>query len=356
MIKPASSVAILLVAICFGAVCCKKDPSSSPPPLPPPPLHWGERIQDWSDHGTNPVFTTSANAWDSSVVLSPFVLKTGNGYRMWYTGSKDINDRVAVGYATSSDGIEWTKHSDNPVIEGRAGFFDEEGVFAPIVIQDGDTLRMWYGAGKNPDGAKMGYATSLDGISWNRFAAAVMQTSPIGEWYSDALIPGSVIKEGGMYKMWFSGGVGSMAGSTTGTKTGIGYATSADGRSWSVYNNETTTTAPYELSDPILNFGADGEWDANEMFTPSVLKTDLGYELWYSGWTPTTGQHIGYAYSDDGIKWTKHAQNPVFESKSWALGNVFPSVLWDGANNYRIWYQGWMTDHRAGVGYATMMK
>jgi hypothetical protein len=46
----------------------------------------------------------------------------------------------------------------------------------------------------------------------------------------------------------------------------------------------------------------------------------------------------------------------VFESKSWALGNVFPVVLWDGANNYRVWYQGWMKDHSAGIGYATMTK
>lgn len=104
----------------------------------------------------------------------------------------------------------------------------------------------------------------------------------------------------------------SLAQSSPTTENSIGYATSADGIHWKVYDNPATTNAPYHFSDPVLKHGSPGEWDATSALSPSIMKTKCGYEMWYAGENLTAGQqHIGYAFSPDGINWTKYEQNPV---------------------------------------------
>lgn len=122
----------------------------------------------------------------------------------------------------------------NPVMEGRAEAWDQPGAFVPQVIADGDTLYMWYAAGNASEGARKGYATSVDGIHWDLRAGPVMETGPAGIWNEDIMWPGSVLKEDGVFKMWFTGGVGSAQGANESTKTGIGYATSPDGIRWTI--------------------------------------------------------------------------------------------------------------------------
>ena len=309
----------------------------------------------WTEYQNNPVLEKNAGSWDSGVVLDPTVIKSGDTLKMWYTGAVNIFSPAAIGYAFSLDGINWSRHAGNPVMQGRSTDWDRPSVLVPIVIQDGDTLRMWYGGGSSPDDVKIGYATSVDGVNWSRQPAPVMESGSIGEWNADAIMPGSVIKEGSIFKMWFSGAVGSIAIANANTKTAIGYATSPDGIAWTLFDDPATTTAPFQFSDPVLDHGSPGEdWDANEMFTPSVLKTDSGYEMWYSGWrSGGDGQHLGHATSPDGINWTKHAQNPIFrEPGTWNGGHVFPSVILDG-EQYRMWYQGWTGPGTAAIGYAT---
>ena len=50
---------------------------------------------------------------------------------MWYNGSNGSNGN-AVGYATSSDEINWTKHPNNPVLFlGSSGSFDSQWAWSP---------------------------------------------------------------------------------------------------------------------------------------------------------------------------------------------------------------------------------
>jgi hypothetical protein len=173
--------------------------------------------------------------------------------------------------------LDWTPHASNPVfVRGAVPDWDADLVLTPTVVLTGDTLRMWYSGGadiQNPS------------------------TAAIGEWNRDTMLPGPVIKEDGVYKMWFSGGVGGVTFASPNIRTGIGYATSIDGINWSIYDNPATTAAPFQFSDAVLFHGDSGDWDAHEMFTPSVLRTETGYEMWYSGWEYGSDQHIGYATS-----------------------------------------------------------
>ena len=342
--------AVFVLAILFTA--CKKGENGKP--CDP------TANQAWKKYDGNPVFTKGQNSWDDGYILGHSVIKSGNSFRMWYAGGHSLESPGgAIGYATSTDGIHWTRYSDNPVFEGKPGAWDEAGVGVPIVIQDGNTLRMWYLAGgAGPDGGKFGYATSQDGIHWARHPSPVFESVP-GTWYRDALLPGAVIKEKGIFKMWFSGSIGSLAQSTPTTENSIGYATSPDGISWKVYDNPATTTAPYDLSDPVVKHGAPGEWDVTSALSPSVIKTHCGYEMWYAGENFSTGQqNLGYAFSTDGINWGKHPNNPVILTDPWNVALVFPNVILHG-NNYHMWYGGFTFDGVSvggAIGYATMPK
>lgn len=72
-------------------------------------------------------------SWDSLLVGRPSVLFEQGLFKMWYDGRKDLplgapdaaapksaNSHRSVGYATSTDGIHWTK-SPNAVFENDAG-------------------------------------------------------------------------------------------------------------------------------------------------------------------------------------------------------------------------------------------
>ena len=132
----------------------------------------------WTKHEL-PILTSSPDEldWDGEWVARPVVVFDGSIYHMWYTGccsagccSEDptFGDRAAVGYASSTDGLTWTKYEDNPVVEISDMFITSQSV-----VLDGSTYRMWYASW---DGAIdwVGLATS-GSIDFTRFipAAAV---------------------------------------------------------------------------------------------------------------------------------------------------------------------------------------
>jgi predicted GH43/DUF377 family glycosyl hydrolase len=316
-----------------------------------------ENQQAWKKDEGNPIFVKGEKSWDDGIILGHCVIKSGNIFKMWYSAGHEVFS-LNIGYATSTDGIHWTRYSGNPVFTATAGSWDELGASIPVVLQDGNTLHMWYLGGPGPDGGRFGYATSEDGIHWNRHPSPVFE-SAAGGWYRDAILPGTVIKEKGIFKMWFSGSIGSLQQSTPTTENSIGYATSPDGINWKVYDNPATTDSPYQSSDPVLKHGAPGEWDFTSALTPTVIKTRCGYEMWYTGENLSAAeQHIGYAFSQDGIHWVKHPQNPVLTMDPWNISLVFPSVILDG-NKYRMWYGGFLLNGDAlggAIGYVNMPK
>lgn len=49
--------------------------------------------------------------WEGTMVRDPSVYQFEQ-YNMWYW-----NDNASIGYATSPDGVNWTKYSGNPVFK-----------------------------------------------------------------------------------------------------------------------------------------------------------------------------------------------------------------------------------------------
>lgn len=288
---------------------------------------------NWTKYASNPVLDLGAGGtWDDAHLDYPFISFDGSTYKMWYSGYDGSNWRI--GYATSSDGITWSKYGSNPVMDFGTGW-ENAGVWSPRIILDGSTYKMWY-VGYNNSNYRIGYATSSDGISWSKYGSNPVITVGAGGTWDDAHVAYStVILDGSTYKMWYAGHDGST--------WKIGYATSSDGISWSKSG-----------SNPVLSLGAGGTWDDVHVGYPFVIKDGGTYKMWYTG-NDGTNYRIGYATSSDGIAWTKYASNPVLNlgtSGSWDdahLGTI--GVIFDG-----VTYKGWFgasdgTNYR--IGYAT---
>ena len=306
----------------------------------------------WNQYSGNPIIKPSG--WNKGMVYAPMVTMFKDTLRMWYMGSTDygFNGKISIGYAWSLDGITWHQYSENPVFSPRGGEWDYPHVANPHVIADGDTLRMWYGGGNIiQTGMCIGYATSVDCINWNRHSDPVIEPPFSPAWDQDGVLPGGVIKEDGIFKMWFNGGVGPYGYPQSSSLWSIGYATSSDGIHWDL------------LPDLVLSHGNIGT-DFDELAADaSVIRTDAGYDMWYGGHSKTAVSNhipqakIGYASSSDGINWTKYHKNPVLSptevSPQWTTGYYSPSVYFDG-ERFHMWFSGWTEGGgMISIGYAT---
>ncbi len=56
--------------------------------------------------------------WEKVAVMCPHVIFDDKErlYRMWYSGGEQYEPN-AIGYATSPDGVNWTKHDHNPIFK-----------------------------------------------------------------------------------------------------------------------------------------------------------------------------------------------------------------------------------------------
>jgi predicted GH43/DUF377 family glycosyl hydrolase len=235
---------------------------------------------------------------------------------MWYFGG-DNAEVKQIGYATSTNGIDWTKYTGNPVLTvGDPGEWDESEVGGPRVIYDGTTYHMWYHGYSGACCDSIGYATSPDGVNWTKYAGnPVFGPGDPGQWDEGFVYFTAVLSDSGQLHMWYSTAFKPFG-------VGIGYVTSTDGISWTRF-----------LTAPVVNVGDPGAWDESYVFTPNVLEHQGNYHMWYTGATGGVNG-FGYAASPDGISWTKSISNPVFSPGvpgQWGTPVVSFEVGSDGA-------------------------
>jgi predicted GH43/DUF377 family glycosyl hydrolase len=287
---------------------------------------------NWQQYRLNALPGSSNTSFSS-------VMKDGSTYKTWYVAN------TSVYYAYSTNGVTWEAGSpDNngvnqPIFSGTPSTWDYFGVVEPWVVKDGSTYKMWY-SGSNGIDVKIGYATSADGISWTKSGSNPIISNGVGgSWDSISVRRPIVLKEGATYKMWYNG--------TQDENTGfnIGYATSSDGISWTKYG-----------SAPVFSRGTNPDWDYSNVWSASIIKRGTEYEMYYAGNSNNNHHKIGYAYSNDGISWTKYEDNPVMSNGAGGSWNderlSYPIVMLDGTI-YKMWYTG--NDGALNrVGYATM--
>jgi len=298
---------------------------------------YGQQV--WTKHESPVLENGPVGSWDADGPGFPSVLMIDDTYHMWYGGMG--NNVLAIGHASSEDGITWTKDENNPVLNvGEAGSWDAARAYLPTVVHDGSTFHMWYVGANTSGDEKLGYATSDNGVDWTKQEGKLTYKLD-GEPYTEKVGSGAVYFDGELFHMWFS-----QHGSNP-VLYEMGYATSVNGADWDLYEN-----------NPVLKCGEYGKWDRPRLQASSVIKLGDDYHLCYSG-GDFYGWRLGFATSRDGINWAKSLQNPMVDvgpDGSWDdLFVSFASLLYDAdSNRFKMWYLGGNVQFGGAIGYAEM--
>jgi hypothetical protein len=175
-------------------------------------------------YSTGPVMDRSIV--DNCLCASPFVIREDDGWKMWYVSGTHwelINGKPEpfyhIKYASSADGINWDR-------EGIVCIdYDDftEGISRPCVLKTEEGYIIFYSFRNNTDyrnnsknAYRIGYATSRDGIAWERKDEQIGIAAADTGWDSEMVAYPYVVPFGGRYYMLYNGnGFG---------KSGFGYA------------------------------------------------------------------------------------------------------------------------------------
>ena len=245
-------------------------------------------------------------SWDDSSVIGPEVLYTGAQYRMWYSGISGTT--YQIGYATSKNGLIWEKSPRNPVLTvGEPGSWDDERVWAPAVIYNPPLWQMWYVGYSDAAGSQIGYATSEDGVNWEKYPGnPVFTPSIFDQWESNGVNAPYVIFENGIYHLWYS----------SHPDGSIGYAASADGIHWERYS-DNPIIEPYVTNDELCPI--------YYLVSPTVVKLDE-YHMWYQAGQSckdSSTYFIVHSVSSDRVTWSE--PDGAYGSFSWNAH--YPTVI-----------------------------
>lgn len=287
---------------------------------------------------------TGGDEFDAAWVSCPYVIRDGDGYRMWY--SSYYTDKFGVGgigLATSDDGRHWRRaRGGEPVLTpGPTGSFDAQQILSPEVHFDGRLYRMWYTGQsdrQHPSGIvtyQIGLATSTDGVTWQRANGGepVLTHGPAGAPDEVQAATPCVLREGDGWRMWYA----AWAPHTNHT---ICVARSDDGVHWTRENDGK----PVEGLQPPIAYGH------------CVTRVGDEYLMLYMALEAT--RHLYAARSDDGLHWTMlNGGEPVLEADgegfdAYIVGH--PHLMVDGGV-LRVWYTGYRRADRGlrlGVGLA----
>jgi hypothetical protein len=235
----------------------------------------------WEVYSSNPVLSPTPGSWDAYTVFAPYVLRENGQYKMWYTGCATSSVLVRIGYATSPDGINWKKHPSNPILVPGTASWESAAVAYPCIMPYSNGYKMWYGGySANFSETALGYATSPDGITWERYTGnPVLPPGASGKWDHVVFGPRVLFIDNNYY-MFYTGET------VVYQSDKIGLATSPDGLVWTKYP-----------SNPVLKPTA-GQWDGNRTILGSVLLDAGTLKMYYCGMPAgATNMQLGLATS-----------------------------------------------------------
>lgn len=234
-------------------------------------------------YAKNPVFTGAGPGhWDKRIRERGWILREGNLWKLWYTGYDDPRQEVLkLGYATSKDGIHWQRSPKNPLY-GQHWVED-----MMIVKHDG---KYWMFAEGKDDQAQL--LVSTDGLDWTRVGQLDVRKKN-----GDKIPPGPY----GTPTAWYEDGTWYLFYERS--DLGIWLATSKDMKVWTNVQDE-----------PVMKPGP-GEYDRDLIALNQIIKYKGRYYAYYHG-TARSGPQAnrwstGVATSTDLRHWEKYPGNPL---------------------------------------------
>lgn len=192
-----------------------------------PDFYWGslgaigvafsKDLITWTKYQNNPILASSSNTdWEREGVFEPSVIFTGdeyggpNAFLMWY-GGNNKDGIMSIGFATSPNGIDWIKYSDNPVLSRSSNSLDFDGYTIEVhnVLKVNNGYIMAYEATdrKFPSHFSIGWASSKNGITWKKSEDnPIVEAGTVGDWDSfGAYHPSLLIEDNGKIFMFYVG-------------------------------------------------------------------------------------------------------------------------------------------------------
>ena len=219
----------------------------------------------WTKYSGNPVVRSGVNSYELVNIMSPAVLYDNGTWHMWYagnhghTGSHPAQD-VDICYANSSDGYNWTKYSNNPVLKHGATNWDSMDVRPTSVMKDNQGFTLYYKAVPLNPGNNIPYlakATSSDGISWTTSVDNPLRTGDPNGWETGKSHGTTLEGANSTYRMWtFAGG----------NSWKVGWLSSIDGVDWEDSGSQVLS--------PVL-----GTIYSKHLMYPRVSDTTEGYMM-----------------------------------------------------------------------------
>lgn len=329
-----------------------------------------------------PIFPTLGSDPNSDPgIKDPWVIKVSDDdYRMWYTIIKDnstdpssSNKIYRIGHSTSPDGITWTDHQEiDTLVPKPSNNYDTPilggvrvcGVIRTPYYGSGYIYKMWYLGKPDPNSSKdwkLYYAWSYDGLYWKKkFHDAILQVlgkkgSDLGEFHSSEIAEAAVLKDGTDYLMWLAGYDKDEAGS-------IG-----------VFQSNLGTQEAWKYSNMAIKKNFAATFDIYSVGSPSVIKDEGVYKMWYTGRFHTN--NLGLAYSLDGKKFYYYSQTVGDPNNREVLEPYAGGVRWerhgyqkvcvirddDKSSNpplirYKMWYAAEDNLGKFRIGYAQSYK
>jgi len=282
----------------------------------------------WEKYHGNPVLGGQVGT-----VFDPFVIKEGNLFRMWF--SWRIYDSIA--HTQSYDGISWS--GPIRVLRPNSSSGWESKVNRASVVHNSAGYHMFY-TGQTTTHSRIGYATSIDGINWQRrLSQAPPVLVPERPWEKTSVMMPHVIYDSTIskFRMWYSGG-------EQFEPDAIGYAESGDGYSWWKHP-----------SNPIFRPNPNNRWESHKVTACYVLHHNDYYYMFYIGFENLYHAQIGVARSKDGITgWERNPNNPIIRrgENAWESEAVYkPTVILSG-QKWWLWYNARRSDWREQIGLA----
>ena len=299
----------------------------------------------WTRLSSDPIISPQGNGFESAGTFNPSVVKKDGKFVMLYR-AQDRKGTSALGYATSEDGIHFTRRPE-PVMISEAPYEKGGGVEDPRLQRIGDTYYLTYTGYNNVDGAaadkkdaQLCLATSADLVHWQR--QGVIMPSFKGKWNVKWTKSGAIVPEkiNGKYWMYY-------LADAQGKDTQMGVAYSDDLLHW--------TEA---LDHPILS-SRPGSFDSQVVEPgPAPIITPQGIFLIYNGADDKLVYSTGWVLFDknDPTKVLARSDEPVFApEKDWEKVGQVPNVVFvegmvrDG-NRWLFYYGG--ADKNVGVATA----
>lgn len=237
----------------------------------------------WTLEPKQPLLAPGTNVedFDFQNVETPSVVFFQGRYHMYYTGvQKGLSGPMAIGHATSSDGIRWTKDAGGPVVRpsGNRADFNGLQVAEPAAVVRGNELWLYYaavglrGGGSPPAKRVIALATSDDGAHFGMSQVVLEQSAlyPTELGFDGYSTPSAVLHEGKMH-LFYDVGYFNRDASRKWCQVALHHAASDDGE-----------TNWIQDSKAIFTRGS-FDWTSLEIRAPTALFEKDVLRLWFAG-------------------------------------------------------------------------